>query len=247
MGRLVVFQHVAAEPLGTLDALIRARGHRVRFVNFEREPDAQIDVTRYDGLIVLGGPMMVDQRGEIPHLNTEIRALRTAIDAGQPILGICLGAQLLAHTLGGQVGQLAAAEIGWYPLAPTAAAATDPVLTYLATPAPVFQWHRQGFRCPPGAVRLATSPGGGDQAFRYGDHAYGFQFHLEMDRRLIERWLSIPAYRQELAEAGTFSADAILRDSSRLIQPLNTLADRVFSAFLDRVGPARPRKALPSR
>src|SRR5690606_11469158 len=84
MSRLLVFQHVAAEPLGTLDARIRARGHRIRFHNFQRDPDAQPSVDRYRGLIVLGGPMNVDEQERYPHLTTELKAIEAALRQGKP-------------------------------------------------------------------------------------------------------------------------------------------------------------------
>ncbi|MBN8483126.1 MAG: gamma-glutamyl-gamma-aminobutyrate hydrolase family protein, partial [Xanthomonadales bacterium] len=97
MSRLLVFQHVAAEPLGTLDPLIRRRGHRIRFVNFERQPDAKPVIDRYRGLVVLGGPMNVEDQARRPHLRVELAAIERALAQGKPVLGICLGAQLLAH------------------------------------------------------------------------------------------------------------------------------------------------------
>ncbi|MGD8680565.1 MAG: gamma-glutamyl-gamma-aminobutyrate hydrolase family protein, partial [Lysobacterales bacterium] len=101
MARILVFQHVAAEPLGTLDPMLRDRGHRVRYVNFHREPDALPDVGRYQGLIVLGGPQMPDEGPKYPHLDVEMRCIEQALAQDIPVLGICLGAQLLAYALGG--------------------------------------------------------------------------------------------------------------------------------------------------
>ncbi len=117
MPRILVFQHVAAEPLGTLDPLIRRRGHRIRFKNFERHPDAQLNVDRYRGLVVLGGPMNVEDHPQRPHLANEMRAIERMLEQGKPVLGICLGAQLLAHVLGARVSRNPVPEIGWYPLA----------------------------------------------------------------------------------------------------------------------------------
>ena len=111
---LLVFQHVAAEPLGSLDRLIRRRGHRIKFVNFERNPEAQPQLDRYRGLIVLGGPMNVEDHAHRAHLLTEMRAIETALKQDKPVLGICLGAQLLAHVLGAPVRRQREAEIGWY-------------------------------------------------------------------------------------------------------------------------------------
>jgi GMP synthase (glutamine-hydrolysing) len=103
MRKLLVFQHVASEPLGHLDPLLRESGFRIRYVNFGREPHAQPDVRRYDGLVVLGGPMNVDQQDLHPHLTTEVAAIREAVLADKPVLGICLGGQLLAEAMGGHV------------------------------------------------------------------------------------------------------------------------------------------------
>ena len=114
MSRILVFQHVAAEPLGTLDPLIRGRGHRIRFANFERQPEAEPNVDRYRGLVVLGGPMNVEDQAHRQHLRTELRAIERMLAQDKPVLGICLGAQLLAHVLGAPVQRNPEPEIGWY-------------------------------------------------------------------------------------------------------------------------------------
>lgn len=248
MSRLLVFQHVAAEPLGTLDPLIRRRGHRIRFKNFERHPDAQLNVDRYRGLIVLGGPMNVDEAPQRAHLRNEARAIEAMLAQGKPVLGICLGAQLLAHVLGASVPRNKVPEIGWYPLHKTEAGLADPVLAPLAATTPVFQWHGCRFDIPHGAMHLARSADCEQQAFRYGDNAYGFQFHLEMDERLVERWLATPAYREELADAGLpHDADAIRRQTRQHIAAMQAQADGVFNNFLDLVGRPQRRHTLPSR
>ena len=252
MPRLLVFQHVAAEPLGTLDPLIRRRGHRIRFANFERQPDSEPNVDRYRGLIVLGGPMNVEDQARRPHLKTELRAIERMLEQGKPVLGICLGAQLLAHVLCAPVRRHEAPEIGWYPLRTTDAGREDPVLSPLGDMAPVFQWHRYSFEVPREATHLASTSGCEHQAFRHGENAYGFQFHLEMDEALIERWLRNPAYREELAELGGLDperadVEAIRRHTREHIAGMQARADEVFNRFLDLVGRPQRRITLPSR
>ena len=244
MSRILVFQHVAAEPLGTRDPLIRRRGHRVKFVNFERQPEAKPRLDRYQGLIVLGGPMNVEERDARAHLQTEIEVIREALAQGKPVLGICLGAQLLAHALGGEVRRNAVSEIGWYELATTDAGRSDPVLAPLGAIAPIFQWHGYTFDLPAGATHLARTGTCENQAFRHGGNAYGFQFHLEMDKPLIERWLELPAYRDELIAAGLGrDADSIRADTFARIEAMQQRAHAVFNNFLDLVGtPARRRR-----
>jgi GMP synthase (glutamine-hydrolysing) len=248
MPRILVFQHVAAEPLGTLDPLIRQRGHRIRFVNFEREPDAQPSIDRYRGLIVLGGPMNVDEQAAHPHLATELRLIEQALRQDKPVLGICLGAQLLAHVLGAPVQRHVQPEIGWYDLHATEAGREDPVLAPLGNTAPVFQWHGRRFELPRDALHLARTESCDAQAFRHGDRAYGFQFHLEMDLPLIERWLATPGYQRELAESGLGrDVDTIRTQSRQHIAAMQANADQVFNRFLDLIGRPRRRMMLPSR
>jgi GMP synthase (glutamine-hydrolysing) len=248
MSRLLVFQHVAAEPLGTLDPLIRRRGHRIRFVNFERDPEAQPDVDRYRGLIVLGGPMNVEDQAQRPHLRTELLAIERALAQGKPVLGICLGAQLLAHVLGAPIRKLERPEIGWYDLHTTEHGRRDPVLEPLQHGAPVFQWHSYGFELPSGAQHLAQTEGWAPQAFRAGDSAYGFQFHIEMDANLIERWLANPVYREELANAGLEHDEQAIRVATGdRITLMQRQADAVFNRFLDLIGTPQRRVVLASR
>lgn len=248
MSRLMVFQHVAAAPLGTLHARIRARGHRVRFHNFQRDPDAQPNVDRYHALIVLGGPMHVVDQHCHPHLKTELRAIEAALRQGKPVLGICLGAQLLAHVLGAAVHRHRHHEIGWYELARTHAAGGDPVLGHLGARTPVFQWHACTFGLPAGAVQLARTESCEQQAFRFGNHAYGFQFHMEADAAMIERWLAHPAYREELAAAGIGRDAASIRaETTAALAAMKPVAEATFNNFLDLVGRPARRVVLTSR
>ena len=247
MSRLMVFQHVAAEPLGTLNARIRDRGHRVRFHKFQRHPDAEPNVDRYAGLIVLGGPMNVEDQERHPHLKRELLAIEAALRQDKPVLGICLGAQLLAHVLGAPVSRHERHEIGWYDLLTTPEGREDAVLGHLGPSAPVFQWHACTFGLPPGAVQLARTETCEQQAFRYGSNAYGFQFHLEVDAAMIERWLRLPAYREELAAAGIGRDEQSIRAATdQLLEPMNPLATTAFDKFLDLVGRPTRRVALPS-
>ena len=248
MAKVLVFQHVAAEPLGTLDPVLRKRGHRIRYVNFHREPDAQPDVSRYDALIVLGGPQMPDQGNIYPHLNVEMRCIEAALKQDIPVLGICLGAQLLAYTLGGSVKPMDSWEIGWYDLKPTAQAASDPLFCKLVEPHPVFQWHGYTFDLPAGGVHLARTESCENQAFRYGEKSYGLQCHLELDERLINRWLHYPEYQQDLDTAGRGQDAAHIREKThQVIGQSVKLSREIFGQFLQPIAEPNLRHVLPSR
>lgn len=247
MPRILVLQHVAAEPLGTLDPLIRARGHRIRYVNFEREPDAQPRLDRYRGLIVLGGPMNVEDHPQRAHLVTEMRLIERALAQDKPVLGICLGAQLLAHVLGAPVVRHCISEIGWHQLETTVAGRDDPVLAPLGACSPVFQWHSYTFSIPQSAQHLARTSSCENQAFRYGKSAYGFQFHLEVDAALIGRWLTTPSYRNELLCANPgLDPDDVAKATQAHAGRMKELAEPVFNNFLDLIGRPQRKIVLPS-
>ena len=243
MRKLLVFQHSPCEPLGVLDPLLRRSGFRIRYVNFGRHPLAEVDVARYDGLVVLGGPMNVDETERYPHLLSEIRILREAISRDLPVLGICLGAQLLAASLGAAVRPNPVREIGWYPLEPALEAADDRLFRHFDGSQYVFQWHAYTFDLPAGAVHLASTATCRHQAFRFGAHAYGLQFHLEADELLIRRWLAVPAYRDEIErEGGRIHVARVLRETHRYALGAVALAARVFSEFTSLFQSA-PRRA----
>jgi GMP synthase (glutamine-hydrolysing) len=247
--KILVFQHVPHEPLGTLDPLLKEAGFRIRYVNFGRDPDLRPALARYAALIVLGGPMNADQIGSYPNLATEVAIIREALGKDMSVLGICLGAQLLAKALGGSVAANPVREVGWHDVELTQAGRDDPVLSTFADRQTVFQWHEDGISLPEAAaVHLASSPASAVQAFRSGEHAYGFQFHLEVDRSLIDRWLTVPGNRPMLdAERGRVDPGEIRRQTASCVDALESLSRRTFSRWIDRFE-LRPRRlTLPSR
>lgn len=246
--KILVFQHVPYEPLGTLDPLLKRAGFRIRYVNFGRDPEQRPDLEKYAALIVLGGPMNSDQIDTYPNLLTEIDLIREAVDRDMSVLGICLGAQLLARALGGTVSRNPVREIGWSDVELTPEGESDPVLSSFDRCQQVFQWHEDGIGLPPGAVHLATSPDSEVQAFRQGEHAYGLQFHLEMNASLIERWLTVPDNQATLVdEAGRVDPDMIREQTRQYIDALEAQSAETFTRWVDRFEIAPRRKALPSR
>ncbi len=245
MPRILVFQHVPFEPLGSLDQTIRSAGIRIRYVNFDRHPAQQPDPGRYHGLVVLGGPMAADQVEQYPHLDYECDAIRSAIDRGLPVLGICLGAQLIARALGGETHGGAAPEYGWVDIRPTQAGRDDPLIGHFRSPEAIFQWHGDTFTLPTGAVHLAESDTCALQAFRVGERVYGFQFHLEADRALIERWLA--ERRESSGSAAALHRPDVLAATDRHMPRVETLGRAVFGEFVDRFFDYRRRRVLESR
>jgi GMP synthase (glutamine-hydrolysing) len=237
MPKLLVCQHVAYEILGTLDPLLREAGFRIRYVNFGRDPQARPCLDSYDALIVLGGPMNVDEFERYPHLHTEVEMIGDAMRRGMPILGICLGAQLIAKALGARVRRNPVKEIGWYDLMPTPHGTEDPVLCHLGEREKIFQWHGDTFDIPAGAVHLASSSSCANQAFRYGRNVYGFQFHLEVAVHL----------RELETQRGKIDPAVILEETPRYMPRSQELSDRVFGSLIALFGARKRFVALPSR
>jgi GMP synthase (glutamine-hydrolysing) len=248
MRRMLVFQHVPHEILGTLDPLLRDAGFRIRYVNFGRQADARPDVDRYHGLVVLGGPMNCDEVSRYPHLGVEIEAIRAAIGKGMPVLGICLGGQLIARALGALVARSGEKEIGWYDVTPTAEGARDALFSRFAGTEKIFQWHGDTFDIPDGAVHLAHSANCPNQAFRYGDNVYALQFHLEVDEPLIARWLHTPVMAREIECLGPgFDPQRIMAETHRHITRSLELGQALFGHYIHAFHRQRRRTALSSR
>jgi GMP synthase-like glutamine amidotransferase len=182
--RILAFRHVPFEGVGLIAETLE--GVQIDYADLYLDPPVRPDPAGYDALIVLGGPMSAND--DLPFLYAEVEIIADAIARQQPVLGICLGAQLLARALGGSVRRNAAPEIGWFPVQLTEAGREDPLLGQVSDPFDVFHWHNDTFDLPPGATHLASSEACGNQAYRAEKLLYGFQFHPEVTPEMIADW-----------------------------------------------------------
>jgi len=241
VNEVLVFQHDPFEDLGFFAEVLEKLGADYRVVRLFHGEMPEEELRNVDSLIVLGGPMGVDEEDSFPFLRWEKRIIRAAIDESVPVLGICLGAQLIASTLGAQVFHGPVKEIGWNPISITPHGQVDSLLGYLPENATVFQWHGDGFELPAGAICLASSAHYSTQAFRLGKIVYGLQFHLEVTPRMIERW--IDQRSKDLALAAYVLPDKILADTPSYAPTLKYYAERFLSEFLRRVSRLKNGKA----
>jgi GMP synthase-like glutamine amidotransferase len=188
--RLHYLQHVRSETPGSILTWAEERGHAVtRTLLYENEPLPGTD--GFDWLIIMGGSMGVHDEAEHPWLLREKAFIRETIASGKVVLGICLGAQLIADAIGGKVTVNALPEIGWHRIRWTDGARSDPLFSFLPKECTVFQWHNDTFSVlPPGATLLASSAVCAHQAFVYRGKVFGFQFHLESTLEMVREMAS---------------------------------------------------------
>lgn len=229
MAKIYVLQHHPVENLGTIaDALEGAAlaWQYVRVHQGQRVPD---DMKGAGGLIVMGGPMGVYQTDRYPWLRDEMALIEDSIKRNLPVLGICLGAQILAAALGGKVERNTnGKEIGWHPIRLEAAAKEDRLCCDLPEMLTPFHWHGDIFELPAGAVSLASSEKTPCQAFRYGNKAYGFQFHFEVTSDAIAAMAA--AFAKDL-DREKIAPDQVIAGAAEFAPALEKIADTVFSRW----------------
>ncbi len=185
--RIFVLEHHPLEHAGLFAQLLQESAVklcRVRLYAAEKVPK----LTPTDGLIIMGGPMSVHEGERYPWLYEEIALVREATNQNRPVLGVCLGSQIIATAAGSIVAVGKAPEIGWYEVAFSADARLDPVFGDAPSRAKVFQWHTEGFSLPSSAVLLAHSQNYKVQAFRVGTRTYGLLFHSEINQAMVAAW-----------------------------------------------------------
>jgi GMP synthase (glutamine-hydrolysing) len=187
------------------------------------------------GLIVLGGPMGAYEQDKHPFLRSETALLEKAIAAGRPVLGICLGAQLIAQVLGARVYPGEKREVGWAPVTLTADGRDDPLFAGGDETLTVFHLHGDTYELPPDGANLATSRVYEQQAFRWGEIVYGFQFHLEFTESIITRLAQEPDSQRYMTEAGA-DVKQIVADTPAHVRDLTDTAQRVFENYFSQCG-----------
>lgn len=226
--RVCVLEHASFEGPGSIASWLAAAGHTVQRTALYRGelPPA---ANQFDGLIVMGGPMGVNDDSQFGWLGPEKALLRQAIDAGKHVLGICLGAQLIAASLRARVFQNAQREIGWFPVQATSVAAAHRLGRVFPERLEVFHWHGDTFDLPPGAVRLASSPACREQAFALGDRVLALQFHLEMTPQGAAAL--IDHCRHELTEAPYIQQPEEMLGRPELFAATNALLARLLAEW----------------
>ncbi len=221
-----VIRHVPFEDLGLIGPILHRAAIGYRYYDLF-DGAGPPDIASLSALILMGGPMSAND--PLDYLTAERRLIDSALGRNIPVLGICLGAQLIAKALGANVYPNREREIGWFPLHWTDAAASDPLLSEVPDQHPVFHWHGETFDLPSASVWLASSARCRNQAFRHGDRTYAFQFHLETTPAMIADWLSQDINCGDLRE----TTEPV--DPERFAAEQEQTAELVFGRWAERV------------
>jgi GMP synthase (glutamine-hydrolysing) len=228
VAEVLVIQHIECETAGTIADALGAKGTSLRIVSVYKGEPIPKELGAAGGLVVMGGPMGVYEADRYPFLSEEIRLIERAVKAEKPVLGVCLGSQLLAKALGASVTKGTRKEIGWYPVSLADDAAKDPLWAGLQRSFTAYHWHGDVFELPAGAEWLASSALTPCQAFRYGKGAYGLLFHMEVTEQIIAGM--IRTFAQELRDEG-LDGQRIAELSASHLPHLQSIGSLVFGRW----------------
>jgi len=228
----LVIQHLEIEPPALIAEVIRSAGHHIETVHIDSGEKLPADPTRIDGVVIMGGPQSAND-SHLPYICDELIWLQQQIHNRMPMLGICLGAQLMAKACGSVITASPVRELGWYPLYPTGATAADPLFREIPGSIQLFQWHGETFSLNQRMTLLATHPDVPAQIFRLGQAQYGLQCHIEIDRAIIAQWIEAGcSERQHLGEEGIHR---LHRDTAQQLQPMQYYGRQVIRRWLQQV------------
>ena len=225
--QILIIKHVEIEGPGTIERFFQNTNWTLATLNFATGGFPPDDFSDIKAIISLGGPMNVYEEADYPFLRDEDTFLKKAIRKEIPILGVCLGAQLLAKACGAKISRSPEKEIGWNRVSLTDDGQKDVLFESLPREIEVFQWHEDTFDIPQGAVCLASSQSCRNQAFKFGKNAYGLQFHIEVTPAIIESWVN--EYMRE--DEGQFGAKNMLIDAYKKREAFEKQADMVYLNF----------------
>ncbi len=231
MKKILIIRQIEPEGPGTFGRYLRAHDIPHEVLDVYKDNGlmlSKMDLGTVGGVVILGGPMNVYEESRHPFLAAEKYFIRDLVSKNIPVLGICLGAQLIAASLGAKVRRASSAEIGWFDIRFEENAKSDPLLKDVAPETKVFQWHEDTFDLPAGATLLARN-NDINQAFRYGDHVWGFQFHIEVDDQMIKEW----CYEYTKGKAQEVSFRRFLSEYLAIVKEFEQKARAIYQAFLD--------------
>ncbi|HEB82812.1 MAG TPA: glutamine amidotransferase [Gammaproteobacteria bacterium] len=225
-----IIRHLAFEDLGSFASVLQAKGTDIHYIEAGYDELSQLDPLSDELLVILGGPISVNDAGMFPFIDEELALLKQRIAADKPTLGICLGAQLIAASQGAKIYSGEEKEIGWYPLQLTEAGERS-ALRYLGEQhCSMLHWHGETFDLPEGATLLASTQKFTNQAFSIGRRVLGLQFHPEITRHGMEKWFI--GHIGEIMQTPGISVEQLRADTAKYADQLEVQGELFFQSWL---------------
>lgn len=235
MSEILILQHAEFEGPGFFGELLREHKLPFRVLRLDRGEALPSTLEGIRALVMMGGPMSVNDEDQHPWLAAEMALIRQAVTTGLPTLGHCLGGQLIARALGGTVSRNPVKEIGWHAVEKTPAGAQSPYLKDLPQRFELFHWHGETFTLPEGAVHLLSNENCANQAFSIGGHVLGFQCHPEVTADMVRDWCSDMDEDLDGPSPAVQTPQVMQQDLESRIQGLQQTARAIYAPWLARV------------
>lgn len=233
-----VIRHLAFEDLASFESVLEINGYRINYIeaaDFSLNPEdlSQLDPLSDELLVILGGPISVNDAALFPFIEAEINMLRKRLKQDKPTLGICLGAQLIARALGANIYAGKEKEIGWSKLSLTISGEQSALRFLGEEHCSMLHWHGETFDLPEKAVLLASSQAYKNQAFSYGDKVLALQFHPEITQHSMEKWFI--GHIGEIMQTDAVSVEKLRDDTRQYANQLEVQSELFFNSWLNQV------------
>jgi len=234
MLNFLVLQHLDIESPACIAEVLEAAGHQLVTIHRDQGDALPVSLAGIDGVVIMGGPASANDAS----MESELAWVKAAIDSGIPMLGVCLGAQLMARAAGAHIMPSPVRELGWFPIMPTAESVSDPIFCSMPDAWPVFQWHGETFTMTDAMQLVATNPQVPAQAFRLAKAQYGLQFHVEVDASIIASWIAYGA--SERTALGHEGIALLHKDTARYLNAMHGFCRQLVQAWLNEVALHHP-------
>jgi len=231
MLHFLVLQHLDIESPALIADVLKAAGHQLTTIHLDHGDTLPTAMADIDGVIIMGGPGSAND--PTTQMQQALAWVKAAMDRGMPMLGICLGAQVMARAAGASIIPSSVRELGWFPVMNTAESAHDPLFSLMSDALPVFQWHGETFTITDSMHLVATNPQVPAQAFRLAKAQYGLQFHIEIDTSMIASWIAYGA--SERTKLGHEGIALLHKDTALYLDAMRDYCQRLVQAWLEDV------------